>query len=546
MSIFLIVACAILVVVYMTYPRFLHRRLSAARFFKDLPPPQKEQPRLRWGKIHLTIPFFMQLLILLTILAALFFMERRFNAAESKSLGVWIIVDTSASMNTRQQGETRMTAALREVEQAVTTSQKAAKNRPLCFRLSTLDLERRDLVKNSDALVIRQAAKNIVPRPLGTDLDILRRLLNSLKQHSPNPEPCQVSHVVVISDLPAPLWLAENPNLQIIWRDIGLPVDNTGITSLRATRNPLTGVVAEVQVEVTYYGMPPTTTSISITAPGGTKIKDEAILWQRNHTWQGSFAPTRSGLYTFVLSPGGDYNSDDRAVLEIGSGQEIRVDWQIPDRDMMLQLGWTYDDVTPQLRVTTRTDTPANIPTLIIGPGYGPIRSNPVEIRDFLETSPLLVDVNLDVVETLGLPALNVPAGFVPVCRGMDGSTWLAQAENPARAFVPGLPSGTNDITGRFSIVVFFNAVRWLLQKRDMPPLYRLTSPQAPSPAVNRLVLHRDEGNTEREPRSAGKLENLKPIAAKGRTKPIWPILFMCAVVLFLLERLYSIYRPSR
>jgi hypothetical protein len=88
-----------------------------------------------------------------------------------------------------------------------------------------------------------------------------------------------------------------------------------------------------------------------------------------------------------------------------------------------------------------------------------------------------------------------------------------------------------------FPPLFFFNAVRWLLQKRDLPALYTLTSPLEPTPAANRLALHKDEGNTQRVPRSSGKLENLKPITGKGAGIPLWPILVLAAAILFLIER---------
>ncbi|MCI0471720.1 MAG: hypothetical protein L0Y73_08690, partial [Candidatus Aminicenantes bacterium] len=96
---------------------------------------------------------------------------------------------------------------------------------------------------------------------------------------------------------------------------------------------------------------------------------------------------------------------------------------------------------------------------------------------------------------------------------------------------------------GRYSAAVFFNAVRWLLQKRDLEPLYTLTSPYAPEPAPNRLVLHKDEGNTWRTPGVPGELTELNPLAGKGATIPLWPILLMAAAIVFLIERAVMVYR---
>ncbi|MCP5050758.1 MAG: hypothetical protein GY940_26580 [bacterium] len=475
-------------------------------------------------------------------------MEKKLSGGdETKGLGVWIIVDTSASMSTMQQGETRMAAALREVDQALSNAQKAGQNKDLCFRLSALDLEKRDLLLKGDALAVEQAVSNLEPRPLGTDLGILRRLIRSLNDQAQVPvqagDKCQISHLVIITDHPAPDWLSGSDDIQVVWRDIGLKVDNLGLTHIRAVRDPLTGFVSEVRVGVTLYGTVPPNTRFTVIAPDGSKIKDEPLLFPPNRLWQGSFPGGQAGQYRLSLSSGGAYTFDDSAVIEIGKGQEVRVDWKLRDRRLLRQMGWVQDSVKPQLRVTNQTAGPMDIPTLIVGPGYGKLRNTPAEIRDFMEASPLLADVNLDAVETLGLRDIQLPRGFQPVLRGMNGSAWLAQADEPVRAMVPGLPTGGEDVTGRFSATVFFNALRWLLKKRELPPLYDLTAPHALQPGVNRLVLHKDEGNTQRVTQSSGKLENLKPVVGKGKTKPVWPVLLMIAVILFLIERTLAVLK---
>jgi hypothetical protein len=529
----------------MTYPRFLPRRVSAARFFRDLPSPRKGQSRLRQGKLELTLPFYLQLFVLLLLLAAVFFSEKKLKGHEAEGLGVWFIVDTSASMSTLQEDKPRMAAALREVELAVEQAQKAAKNKELCFRLSAMDLERRDLIPHGNASGIRQAIQNLKPRPLGTDLGVIRGAFQSLKDRSQLKDHCRVSHILVVTDIPDPGWLWESGDIEVVWRDVGQPVDNVGFTNIQASRNPLTGLASEVLIEVTAFGTAPANTGLSVTAPDGTQVMDEELNWQQGQFWQGRFTPFAAGEYRLQLSPGGAYVFDDMAVIKIDEGQLIRVDWQLPDRRLLWEMAWVEDKTNPHLRVTSNRTIPMDIPTIIIGPGYtgtGARDTGPPVIRDFMETSPLLADVNLDAVETLNLEGIELPGNFQPVLRGMDGKVWLAQAESPLRAFVPGLPTGTDDVTGRFSATVFFNAVRWLLQRRDLPALYTLTSPLEPTSAGNRLALHKDEGNTQRVPRSSGKLENLKPITGKGAGIPLWPILVMAAAVLFLIERALASY----
>lgn len=550
MVILLILALLILVILYMTYPRYLRRKVSSARFFNDLPQPRKRRSRLRFGNIQTTLPFLLQLAMLGVLLAALLLSGKTVGKGDSSGMGVWFLVDTSASMSTLQKGEPRIDAAVEEVKQAVEQVQGAAQDKPVCFRLSFMDLERRDIVAEGDRTAILQSLRAIKPRVLGTDLGIVRRLLNLLKDQ-PDAQ-CNIGHLVVVTDIPAPGWINEADGTVVVWRDIGRPAPNTGFTGIRAVRNPLTGMVAEVRLEITAYGSAPDNASLKVTGPDGGDVNREEIKWQPGGIWQGGFTPSMPGQYQLELSPGGEYVYDDSAVLNIQQGRDILVDWQLPGSGMVQQMGWTRTGAAPHLRVTDNRNAAGDVPTLIVGPGYAGYsesgENRPTLVRDFVETSPLLADVNLDAVESIALrKAGSIPLSgdFQPVLRAMDGTLWLARAEEPLRAFVPGLPTGEDDVVGRFSATVFFNALRWLLQERELPPLYTLTSPIAPepNPAAGHIALHKDEGNTQRVTRSVGDLEDLTPVTGKGATMPLWPLLLVAAAALFLLERLLSVYR---
>lgn len=533
---------AILVALYMTYPRFQRRRLSSARFFKDLPPPRKGQSRLRLGRLEFNLPFFLQWLVLMIILASLYWIARQMEVDETGGVGVWIMVDTSASMSTIQDGKPRMVLAVSEVEGVVEKVLNSAGRRECCFRLSTLDLERRDILEKGDGVAVLKVVGELQPRLLGTDISIIRGVL-SLGSEGVWPGGCSVHHLVVVTDLPAPSWLGESKGLHVVWLDISKPVDNVGFTGIHAPREPLTGRVGEVGVEITAYGTPVAGVHFSVIVPGGVKVIDQVITWEHGKTWQMEFIPATAGTYELAISGGGAYKYDDLAVIDIEKGEDIRVDWELEDRKIPGMLGWVQSEGNPDLRVTRRTSGFDRIPTLIVGPGYN---SSPVggrvEIRDFMELSPLLVDVNFDAVEMMELPGIRLPQGFQPVLRGIDGAVWLAQASEPNRAYVPGLPTDTDDVKGRFSAVVFFNAVRWLLEEREIPPLYTLTSVHAQEPGRNRLTLHPEEGNTGRKNQSSGKLEDLKVMRGQGTSQPLWPILLMAAVFIFMIERAYQLF----
>lgn len=532
----------VLVVIYMTRPPFERRVLSAARFFNDL---QSEDPppwRLRWGNPLVSRPFYLQLLISLLLLAAVRSDQTTlFSSDDDKSIGLWIVVDTSASMSTSHGSATRMVAAHQEIKQAIAKADRAREDSGLCLRLSTFDLERQDSPATRDINAVRRAAANLEPRPLGTDLNLIRGLLGLLDDQSK--AECFITHIVVVSDLSPPEWIADSGAAKVIWRGVGSAVDNVGFTDIQASRNSLTGLVRRVDLEITAFGEPPANARLLTTAPDGDSVLDETLSWPDDNTWRGSFSPTEPGPYTLDLSPGGAYSYDDHAVIDIGDGQTIRVDWQLDDRRLAERLGWQEDHKEPHLRVVPYPAEPDDgFPTLIVGDGYPQQAGDPIEIHDFYEASPLLADLNFDVAESLGIRGVNLPKGFQPVLRGTDGLVWLAQYDAGPAAYVPDLPNDTDDNLGRFSTTVFFNAVRWLLQERPLSSLYTLTTPDAPDPMGSHLALHEDEGNTTRMPRSFGSLDDLQPAGRAGYEKPIWPILLALAVLVFLIERGFAAF----
>ena len=77
-----------LVAIHMARPRFKEITLSAARFFKDLPPARKGQPRLRLANPFPSRPLYLQLTILLLLLMAVLSIDDRFTGTESQGLGI--------------------------------------------------------------------------------------------------------------------------------------------------------------------------------------------------------------------------------------------------------------------------------------------------------------------------------------------------------------------------------------------------------------------------------------------------------------------------
>ncbi|MCP4214615.1 MAG: VWA domain-containing protein [bacterium] len=492
------------------------------------------------------MPFLLQLLILGVLVAVLLFQGATFVGIESPRLGVWLVVDTSASMSTTQGKQNRMVLARQEAGRVLDRVTETAGDLEVCYRLSALDMERRDILTSNNAAGIRQALQTLQHRTLGTDLSLVRTLAgipgNSQKEKTSTD--CTITHLVVISDSPAPPWVAEKTAIPVTWRDVGTKVNNTGISIVNAARNPLSGQVLKVNVEIAAYGDIPQGARLRVTAPDGTQVLEQELSAWRENIGYGNFIPTDPGLYSLNLLPADGYLYDNTAVIEVSEDRQVRVDWQLTDTRLLNRLGWESDSKTPYLSVVSGLPTVADFPTLVVGEGYRRGSApdiGAIEIRDFIEDCPLLEDLNFDVAESLGIRGIDLPEGYEPVLRGNDGRVWLALREEPLSAYVPGLPMASDDAAGRFSAAVFFNALRLLLKERKFPPLYTLTTPYQPDPEGKRLVLHKGEGNTYRENVSYGDLNQLEPVVAGGADAFLWPLLLAAALLVFLLERLHAV-----
>ncbi len=525
-----------LVAVHMTRPYLENRKISSARFFKDLPRVKKGQPRLRLSNPLLSPLFFIRFAVLLLLMAALVSTHFKFGAGRAESLGMWILADTSASMSTLQNRVPRIAAAREEINRLIKQVKDKIQNNNLCLKLSKFDLELHDEMEIQHADTVRQFAEKLNYRALGTDLNLVRSILKMSEKDSK----CIVTHVVVITDQPAPEWVLDQ-NIQVIWRDISTIEDNIGFTSIRPSRNPLTGLVHKVIVTVRAFGTPLANAHLTITGPHGNTVMSTGLNWN-NNTWRGTFSPGISGQYKLRVWPGGAYRYDDQATIDISEGQAIRVDWQLEGHDIPGQLGWIQDRINPHFRVIAQDKPVDQFPTLVTGKGYQHMPGFQTEILYFDETSPLLDDLNFDIVESLGLPGVKVPKGFEPVLDTVGAHTWIARRNDPLGVFIPGLPTYTDDNMGRLSATIFFNAVRWLLHERPLPPLYTLTTPENPIPGRTCLALHEDEGNTAKPSSSFDQVGNIKPVKSRARTKPVWPLFLAGAVLLFTVERFLSAY----
>src|SRR5262249_1683566 len=146
--------------------------------------------------------------------------------------------------------------------------------------------------------------------------------------------------------------------------------------------------------------------------------------------------------YRIQVSPGGAYAYDDDAQIDVPASKQIRVDWQAGPTDWPDRLGWRTDSAQPDLRalpLSAAAGAGGAGPARLIGRGYD-ASSGSTLITDFDDTSPLLRDVNLDVVETGSVVPVSIPTRLRPVLRQGIDRTWMAQSDAEPLAYIAGLP----------------------------------------------------------------------------------------------------------
>lgn len=524
-------ALVALVALHMARPRFRRRRLSAARFFRDLPPAADARRRFRLGNPLRSRPLYPQLL-LLGLLAAALTAAHGCERDDEERLGVRIFVDTSYSMTAVQEGGTRLDAARREVRRFLAAAAEAG-TEPPCFRLAAFDMEVRPLAPEPVGRAgLESLLAGLEARPLGTDLGLLRQPLAAGED-----DPCPARVRLAVSDLPAPDWAGE-PESGWIWRDVGRPVANAGLSSIEALRDPFGGRVDAVAVELAAYGPPPEGARLEVFGSAGGPVESRDVEWTGGGRRRLELSLPGAGRYRLRLTPGGAYAGDDEAVIDVAEGDRLRVDWRLPSRQWVDRFGWLGTTSEADLVVLPPGfDPPEELPVLVVGDQYG--RGPVGEIGFFAPDSPLTDALSFDVAEEARILGVAAPRGFEPVLTGasLDRDVWVARRDEPRGVYVPGLPTGGDDPLGRFSAALFAQSLRWLLRATPAPPLYTLTSPAHPRPAGSRIALHQGEGKTDSEPLSRGDVDELRGAVRLPASSPAWPWWLAAAAGVFLVEQ---------
>lgn len=516
---------AALVVLYMSRPRFVRLRLSAARFLTGLPAPRKAGRRLALSAPLTSPPFYLQAgVVLLLVVAVVLDMNDVSTRQSQGRIGVWLMVDTSYSMSTHQAGTSRMALAGETALSVLRHVSATAGRGDACVRISAFDLERRDLyagpIDRANA-----AIDGLAPRPFGTDLSLAR-------PEGPMPDDgCPPTHLVVISDRPA----LEPGTLPLVWLDIAEPVSNVAVEAIEPVRDPLDGQVRTVGVVVAATGERPQA-QLTLTGPDGSVVARTPVEWPDTGPWTFRFQPGVPGSYAATVEPGGAYDGDDVAVFAVKDAGPVRIDWRVAGTERpTLAAPWEAGGGTPTLRIAYDLDAGDGVPTLMIGPGLRPGTPSPVDL--FLDRHPILDGVNLDLLDQAGMSPATLPAGFEPVAAHRDGSVWVAVRDEPRAVYLPALATGGSDGPDRAAVLLTANALRWLLGERDAPA----APPDWLAVDGTPIAGAQGEAPLPDPPRSTGALDDLRPGGAQQRVA-LWPWAVLLAALLLAVERAHGAF----
>ena len=548
-----------ILVANMLRPRFTKKVVSAAKFFMDLPPAKEARSRLRLSSPARSRPLYFQLLMLALLIVALLLHRENMRGMTRDGVALWILIDTSASMDTKVgSGGRRIDLAIEKARRSIASAEKAAEDLELRIRISGYDMEINDFVNTQSAAKALSALDTLKVRSLGPDLSILSEAIAKVDAQNQLDEQDDLdfrfTHLHIISDQsPRP---QPAKYVRVIWENVGRPANNQGIINIQPNKtDPITGLIREISVTCEYHG-DQAGAQLSITAPQGHAVPLNELRWKRNGEAMISFPVEDSGLYKVTLNPApgykDSYNWDNRAAFYINETKHVKVDWQLPDKNLLGKINWEQASDRPDIRIVPFTgSTPSSkTPTIYVGRQIEKAGRGQSTIRIF-ENHPLIHTLDFDAFDQERIPGIPLPKGFKPaLAGGPDSEMWLAYRDKPAPAvYIPGVPMMSTNQAGIFSNILFVNSVRWLLglNSEAVEPLYKLTEIGHPEPSNNRVVLHPGEGDTSSSnATSSGSSDDIRRASLGIEKIPVWPSLLALCALVFLFERGMAAYGSSR
>jgi hypothetical protein len=543
----------VLFVLYLLRPYYEPFEISSAEFFETV---EDSSFSLRFNikSFVSSVPFWVQLLVFSSMLVAILLAAQQMPSEPIDTMGILYVLDTSASMSAQDGDTIRMETAKQEIlaiREEITTRQEDFPNVAFCEELVSYD-------GNGVVIQSMTTLDQIQHRPLATAHSTLRLWLEAWLTSDSLPDNirCNLTHVVVVSDEPAPEWVALlSEDVPIVWRDVGLPVDNAGIVTIQPRGSATFGWNGEIEVSVITYGTPPPATTLILEDTDGNIVDQRELVWSAPTTQTRVFQLSESGQYKIRLIPDDAYQYDNQATIIAEDFQNIRYSWEL-DTPMPFDLsraGWIAVVDSPTIRVVASPEQlTGDIPTIIVGSAYR--QADAIHSITYFEDDTGLLDrISLDAAEMLRIGQASIASTldssqYTPILTDDANHVLVATNDSVPFVYIPGPPIIDSDAElNSFSQTLFFNAVRWLLQEDAIDvELYRNTSTASPTPQGNINALHDGEGATHLDNVNFGDISDITPLAPPVTDNPLWA-LFVCAGMgIFVVERLLTLFGGHR
>jgi hypothetical protein len=508
---------------YLQRPAPRQLRLSFARLLPDPPQLPRPLPRFALSVPFRSISFWLHLLTVLFALAAIWSDLRLQYSRPSPQIGLRLVLDISHGMGTSDGGSTRLEIARDIARNESAFAQAAAGTAPYCDEVVlSAQTARRSSVAELGSVEVAPGGADVLA------------LLEAARLEN---DGCAITHVTVLSDLPAPAtdWPDGSPALR--WIQVGDPVSNIAISGGRQIPPNLDGTPASVIVQVATFG-DVDAPALIIEGPDGELRPALEPSLDSSGSFVGRFTPRRSGNYIATLQDGGSYDGDDRVLFNLAAPNSILVDWRLPG--LPAPTGVIASDQA-KLSVVPLDVLPSVSPrslALATYPGWE--AANFREIGAFVEDPKLLGALNLDVLERR-MPAPipgPLPPGFTPVLTDVSGGVVLARRVDPPGLIVPSPIYSSDADATNLSLVLFYSALLELAGGQEAPLALRWETVSGQT-----IVDAWKESDTARPLLASEARADYTATTTKPSDQPIWPILMIAALVTLLFERLLHLVR---
>jgi hypothetical protein len=526
-----VVLAALMVVLWhMQKPRPPRIAISFSRFVPTLPPAPAG-----WSRIALTVPRDPLPLLCLTgaamvVVWALLDAHRTYLAGRPDHLGLRVVFDRSHSMSVADGDISRSARALVRLDEARSALRGASAGSSCIEAVGVAGTigppQRIDPVAALPAGLF-------APLPEGGDPDLLA-------EAAARPQgDCALTHVLVLTDL-APGGAARPDGPRLIWDQIGVPLENSGLRSLAFLPAAFGQSTAEIRIEgVSSAQKPPM--RVKLETPGGAQELDVLPDPDAAGRWSALATYTGPGDYRASLAAGDGYPGDDVVVARLDRPDRVLAEWRLDPLPRPVVIGDGGGGAPLVTGVDRLLPEDMSRPVLITYPGFGS-GTGARRIGPFREDEVLFAAINFDALE-LGLPEPwpgGLPAGFVPVLTDDRGGTLIARRSQPFGLILPAPRGDLPEPQRSLSLALFFAGLSDLLTLPPEPQALRWIAPDG-----SEVAQAWRESLTGRPAAPPADLTAISMISAADEESPLWPWAVLAALALVLAERALRLARRA-